>query len=1259
MGYTTFNFSKALPDGTYGIITGFINGVQSTSFTASNSTTTVEGYFSTSSPIHYPISIEININTNKFYSTTKVWLVEGTTYLSGFLAGSGTTFAVHSSFKVPSTTAPAFQTSTYYTNNMYVGSNVCFQVQNVTGIATFSTSWAGTTFHGTTYCYVIKSPKSFYAATATVTSENTTSSTQTIYQSSPSSSLGINVSESTTLTIVGQDSGSKFSIGVLRDLSSTFNYYMYYSDLNGTTLVNSSTLSSDSSSPSQSFIISPVTSPNDNSLGEYYFKFAYEDSYGNFSTSSVFYVKIVNIFAAILTVASTGELAFSTSSTKWYYVSPLENPLFLTYIQWRQTAIVQTNFSYAFYLNNVLSNKILASTVVLSSENPPVYQLLGADYVNKVNNTTYVFSVMANRISTTPSYSTSNLIALYWNDPLTVSISTTSVEITAGKAFSTTLKAQGYGGGISTQYDYSWFKNGVKTGVTTQTYNISTTSNVGENYTLFALVESVETKESLSTSPVNVVVKSPISVKISPSSLSGGLVGKLYTFYSEISGGVSPYTYSWYYSTTSNIVGTSPSLNFSTTVIGSNSLGVIVTDSNGAKDNVSISATFYDYPISTLSANTVAALTSSTITLTDTSQGSDSERFTFYVNGKSVSTISDGVTANFNFSTTLAGTYTIYCQVEDLNTLVLQNSNILQLEIFASVGVDISSQYSTTVITTNNIFMATGVGGYPPYHYTWYYNTSNSYSGAIKFSSTQSANFTTTVAGTYYVFAHLSDSASSPSSANSSIKSILEVNKPYAIISGETSSNAKILLTWTSDIIGGSGDYSYTWYLNGSTDTSNGNYTSSTFSTTFSTDGTYVLNLEVYDKGYHYNLPLSNTLTIIISAAASKILNIEDTLTMHGYISSIEYSPVPPTSTTSLPFTVLVNGKDVHAMNIVSEKNIDVAGELDFTVVKRYMYSTTNGVVSFMAVGDLVEFYLYNTLVFSGNIQNISMKSNMQYDIQAYDALYYLAGTRFEANIGSPYNPLDLGGLFGKLVSYSTLAYNFTKTGYGGFSANILSNQSVYYQFLQLATILGYGTYVDNNNTLHLQPLIGTTSTTFTENVNCIFSTTLNDTNYFYNTVNLIANSKQSIDVCSTTNLITTCETISTTILSTTILSTTITGASATAKKIDLNWLSVNGGGTWIDGKSVSLESLADIALERFTEGYREIKVWYSLSGANATTFLNIGYNGNITAKFVDGRNWTNLFISRVTINSTGMYLTLVNFPKDIWSQIDSITSHP
>lgn len=72
------------------------------------------------------------------------------------------------------------------------------------------------------------------------------------------------------------------------------------------------------------------------------------------------------------------------------------------------------------------------------------------------------------------------------------------------------------------------------------------------------------------------------------------------------------------------------------------------------------------------------------------------------------------------------------------------------------------------------------------------------------------------------------------------------------------------------------------------------------------------------------------------------------------------------------------------AYNIKMQKTINSAGSLVFTIPKNQF-----GLIS---VGDTVLMYYRNKVVFTGNIQIITKYSTAEYNITAYDGMWYLAG---------------------------------------------------------------------------------------------------------------------------------------------------------------------------------------------------------------------------------------------------------------------------
>ena len=308
----------------------------------------------------------------------------------------------------------------------------------------------------------------------------------------------------------------------------------------------------------------------------------------------------------------------------------------------------------------------------------------------------------------------------------------------------------------------------------------------------------------------------------------------------------------------------------------------------------------------------------------------------------------------------------------------------------------VSAQYSTTLTGSGVNFTAKVSGGDQPYSYEWYYNTSESSTGTM-FSSSQSAVFSTSVAGSYYIFVHASDSDGNVQ--NSAFTAVTVDSLPSVSISGDINVEIGTLVTYKSSIVNGLGGYSYKWYFGGVSSTS-AEYTGSTFSTTISDAGYYSLYLLASETigSRKIEIPQSNQLIINVTEKPSTInlstTNISESLTVTASFGSNITLPssttTAPSSTASLRMSVLVNGKNVNAFQIQSEKLLDMTGKLQFTTLRQYMFSTTNGSTTYMKIGDAVEFYFVGNLVWTGIVQNIQKNSNMTYDITAYDQMMLL-----------------------------------------------------------------------------------------------------------------------------------------------------------------------------------------------------------------------------------------------------------------------------
>ena len=1121
----------------------------------------------------------------------------------------------------------------YYPLSVSISSNSPVNINSLStstvnvsnGAGGYSTTWSGIVSKtggisvniGTTF-----SQTGGNSGTETVTVKDVNSTTRSASATITVKKLVATVSPIGT-TNVKADSVNLASwiISTQNDNATSYTYEVNYSDVGSTNLINTASLSG------ATFSLSPTSLPADSALGLVHMDFRVTQG-TNIATTAIVAFDVVDSFTANIAIDGVG-IALPTLSNV-YYASLSQNPQFIAYATFSSTATTAVNFNATWQSTTGTTNFSGANSL---SGYPLTYGIYGFNNVNNLNKITYIRAIINNVQPSGTVSTTSSARGLAWSDPVAVNIYPQIVNLTVNTASTTKLKVTATGGsfnGGGSAYNYKWYVNDVINANSSSIFGFGVYST-SQVLSIFCQVQSQNTLEIAETPEVNVYINGSVKANILNSTIYG-MIGDAYQITGSANGGSPPYSYAWTIGTKSTTT-ISPTFSYSTSIATATTLQFTATDTQGASASSTVFVSIYAYANPQLNFVTnykdlikVNATTEVQVSVS----GNATYSYNFILNGTSVKS---GASSTYTFSTTTAGSYSVYAIVTNTDTSNIMNTNIVTIEVYKEVGVQITKQYSTTVVGNGINFFGQAVGGSPPYTYEWYVNTSQSTTGASTTGNSQSITLIEKTANTYYVYLHASDSAGN--SINSGFSTTYFVAKPSVTISGSTDLKVGQKGNWSADIVGGSGVYDYTWYVDGVTNTSNGNFSSAAFSSSFSASGLYNIQLSVYDVNYRYQLQLSNSFNVAVGSTNVILSDVLTPLSLISETTSTTGSSPPPTS--NYKFTVLVGGKNVYATNIASTTSLDLAGQLAFSVLKKYMYSTTNGTSIFMQVGSPVQFYVNGTEVFTGVVETIQMQSNMLYNVVAYDALYYLASIRAQTSIGSITNGVDFGKMLGKLVEYGTVNYNITNTGFGGFSANIQSVQPFYYQLMQLATILGYAVYVDNSNTLHLVPYLGTTPLTITQNDRNYFSTTSNDTNYFYNSVSLIANNSDT--------------------LSTTIVSTTISGATNASKRLDLSWLTLNGA-TWSNGKTSDTESLAEMALGMFPNGYREVDIWYSLNNANATTFLNLGNNFNITLDFADGRVWTDMFIETVSIDSTGLTLKCVNFPKDIWSQIQTVTGN-
>ena len=433
----------------------------------------------------------------------------------------------------------------------------------------------------------------------------------------------------------------------------------------------------------------------------------------------------------------------------------------------------------------------------------------------------------------------------------------------------------------------------------------------------------------------------------------------------------------------------------------------------------------------------------------------------------------------------------------------------------------------------------------------------------------------------------------------------------------------------------------------------------------------------------HFNTGATSTITafyntpVVISTSSTTIPNnyapstqwwLEYTITdeygitykttTHSYYVTTGYS-------SNFKFTILHNNTPLNApFNIKCERSIYSASELDFSLTPKDMVlTTTSGLDQYsIKVGDEVSFWYLGHLVFTGNIQDITKHNNNTYDLVAYDSLYYLTALRVNMNLGSDDagSTVSFGSMVTNILSDSGKTVIVPSTTNGGFGYKLNTGISIYFPLMQLSTLFGLKFAATNTNGLVLTNIYSQSTTKLVENTNNYVPNRNNDVNYGYNNVTVTANEfTGSGDVITTTVR----------------TSTASVTEQVTNKQLSYMWLYVNSDVEWSNlpltttSKPATVSTLSELGLNVLgsfnQQGYSEVNLWFNLKGYPANTtngisqssILNLGVPNNFTVTFSDKSVWNNLFISKYTIDQTGLQLKLVNMHQDLWSMMNSITA--
>jgi len=356
------------------------------------------------------------------------------------------------------------------------------------------------------------------------------------------------------------------------------------------------------------------------------------------------------------------------------------------------------------------------------------------------------------------------------------------------------------GGGGTGSYTYLWYKDGVSTGTTTQTYN---PGNLTASASIYCAVTSGSygTANSL---PTAITANGILTAGINNGSQTICYNVSPGTFTATGGGGTGSYTYLWYLNGASTGITTQTynpgNLTATSTfycAITSGSCGTVNTSTSTISVNANLTAGI------NITSQTICYNTSpGTFTATG-GGGTGSYTYLWYMNGAST-----GITAQTYNPGNLTSTSTFYCAITS-GSCGTVNSSTTTITVNANLTAGINIGSSTICYNTSpGTFSATGGGGTGSYSYLWYKN------GASTGVATQTYNPGSLTATSTFYCAVTSGSCGTVNSSTTTIT--VNANLTAGInIGSQTICYNTSPGTFTATGVGGTGSYTYLWYMNG------------------------------------------------------------------------------------------------------------------------------------------------------------------------------------------------------------------------------------------------------------------------------------------------------------------------------------------------------------------------------------------------------------------------------------------------------------
>lgn len=481
----------------------------------------------------------------------------------------------------------------------------------------------------------------------------------------------------------------------------------------------------------------------------------------------------------------------------------------------------QSSSNYAFMING--------NTVATVTASNPSFEFSSL-YVSKSytwtpsSAGTYTFEGSASGIG-------SASVSITVNSPppaISVSISTSQSTIDLGQSLTLTMNPSGGSGGNA----YSWSGSGSFGSSGSQ--STSWSDGYTGTYTITGTVTDSDGTKASAT--VSLTVDGDPSISLS-SSKNPSDVGQAVDYSTAASGGsgtFSSYSYIIYDGTSTSDAqlasGGSSSASYTYSSTGQFLVYYSVTDSNGYTVSTSLTQTVNSDPSVTISSSQNPSDTGNTVEFSSTvSGGTPGYTYTWIINGNTYST------RDVNISFSSSGTYIADLTVTDAAGYSVSQS--YSQTVNSDPTVSASSNVSSADVGYPIEFLSSPSGGVGPYTYSWVINGN-------QVSTSQDFSYTFSSPGSYTATVTVTDSVGKTYSASATVT--INSNPSVSITSPQNPTDVGNSVNFKSSVSGGTGSDTYVWTINGAQES-----TSSAFSYSFNSVGTYYVNLTVTDGDSH------------------------------------------------------------------------------------------------------------------------------------------------------------------------------------------------------------------------------------------------------------------------------------------------------------------------------------------------------------------------------------------------------------------------